>query len=436
MSDVLQISARHVAHLIFPLVILTVSVHAQILSSNRWLFVVDTSSTMARRASATELAVGNLLATGLNGQARSGDTIGLWTFNAELFTGQYPLQLWRPEHARQLAAATAEFLHRQAYAKTANLNKVLPALNELVTNSDILTVILVTDGAGEIHGTPFDSEINAAFKQDFRYQQNARQPFVVVLRADGGQVTDYRVTLAPWLAALPPLPPPPPPPVAKKIETPPVVEKPKPPVVPPLILFGRKPTNSTPITAPPVEIPAQNLIKIETNAAVESPAAETKPAESTAVLPPPEKIGEQPAPKIPPVVAPPIADVAPRIPVIQTVPPTATATQIAAPFYDEKIKRPPTNLVKPPPLTDENVPPPSVTTTEAPAPAQLTEPAPVKSLTNAVEPSPPAAENHNRLLLGIGLIAAAIVLGIFWLRRSRPRANGSLITHSLDKDKR
>ena len=32
----------------------------------------------------------------MKGQVEAGDTIGLWTFNEELYTGRFPLQTWLP----------------------------------------------------------------------------------------------------------------------------------------------------------------------------------------------------------------------------------------------------------------------------------------------------------------------------------------------------
>ncbi len=67
------------------------------LSSNRWLLVVDTSRAMHRRSGAVLKAVEELLMSDLNGQLRRGDTLGLWTFNKDLYAGRFPLQTWSPE---------------------------------------------------------------------------------------------------------------------------------------------------------------------------------------------------------------------------------------------------------------------------------------------------------------------------------------------------
>ena len=60
----------------------------------RFLFVVNTSSSMRRIEPATRQAVFDMVFTGLNGYMRSGDTFGLWTFNEETQAGDFPMQVW------------------------------------------------------------------------------------------------------------------------------------------------------------------------------------------------------------------------------------------------------------------------------------------------------------------------------------------------------
>src|SRR6478752_2899182 len=49
-------------------------------SSNRFLFVVETSKSMRPRTNAVLTIVNNLFATAMKGNLRAGDTVGLWTF--------------------------------------------------------------------------------------------------------------------------------------------------------------------------------------------------------------------------------------------------------------------------------------------------------------------------------------------------------------------
>src|ERR1017187_2351128 len=55
-------------------------------SSHRWLLIVETSRSMQRRSDAVLTAVQDLLTSGMVGQLRPGDTLGVWTFNSDLYT--------------------------------------------------------------------------------------------------------------------------------------------------------------------------------------------------------------------------------------------------------------------------------------------------------------------------------------------------------------
>jgi hypothetical protein len=56
-------------------------------TAERFLFIVETSAPMAKRAENTAKVVASLIANGLNGQIGPRSTIGIWTFNEQLATG-------------------------------------------------------------------------------------------------------------------------------------------------------------------------------------------------------------------------------------------------------------------------------------------------------------------------------------------------------------
>ncbi len=175
--------------------------------ANRYLLVVETSRAMQRRADGVMKAVQDLLVSGMKGQFRPGDTLGIWTFNEEVYTGRFPLQRWSAETQKPLARNALLFLQGQKYEKRARLDKVLPALDRLITKSAFITVILVSSGEEKIQGTPFDERINDSYKQWRDEQRKAGMPLVTVLRAKKGRITDYSVNAAPFPVEMPPLPP-------------------------------------------------------------------------------------------------------------------------------------------------------------------------------------------------------------------------------------
>src|SRR5215472_13613637 len=65
--------------------------------ANRYLLVVETSNAMRRRADAMAQSVRDLFASAVASQARRGDSLGVWTFNEDVYTGLLPLQQLSPE---------------------------------------------------------------------------------------------------------------------------------------------------------------------------------------------------------------------------------------------------------------------------------------------------------------------------------------------------
>jgi hypothetical protein len=239
---------------------------------SRFLLIFDTSSDMKKRVNAVQKALNTMMATSMGGQLHSGDSIGVWTFDQDLHAGEFPLQSWNPDNAANIASDIAKFASRQRYAKGTRFGALQPLLNQIVANSERLTVLIFCDGEAEFSGTPFDDGINGIFQQKLDEQKKANQPFVIVLRSQLGQYVACTVGLPPVPVSLPefpPLPPPPPPPATKVTNAPPPASA---IVVPSLIIIGTNGANKMPpVTNPPVtNQPAPPSVPAlqQTNAAV------------------------------------------------------------------------------------------------------------------------------------------------------------------------
>jgi hypothetical protein len=255
--------------------------------TNRWLLIVQTSSSMKGRAEAVQQIAGSLLWSGMNGQMRSNDNVGLWTFNKELYTGFFPMQVWTPGSRQNIASGVFEFLKEQKYGRSGHFDVFFPDMERIIKNSEFITVVVISDGYEDIHYTPFDDKINTVYKKWQKRQEKAHIPFVTVLRAQHGQLTDYAVAMPPWSLDLPPLPPELSKPAEIKIvQNAPPQPPPQPPVGLPLIVSGKKsePTpslNPSELSAPsnsPSTPPASNGVII-THGLVPwlSPAAPAEP---------------------------------------------------------------------------------------------------------------------------------------------------------------
>ncbi|MGN6554188.1 MAG: hypothetical protein ACTHLW_10750 [Verrucomicrobiota bacterium] len=238
---------------------------------NRWLFVFETSKLMQHRAESSAQMAASMIMSGLKGQMHSGDTLAVWTFNDTLHSGVFPLQLWTPETSKQVAQRVFEFLKNQKYEKNPNLAKIMPELDGVIKDSEFITTILFSDGSSEIKGTPFDAKINASYKEWASQQKKSEMPFITLLRAKQGTITHYVVNTPPFPLDLPPLPEellrP------KPVEPIKIPEAPKPvATLPPLILSGKK---KEPIETQTV---AQANAQLETNSAIQIPATNSASA--------------------------------------------------------------------------------------------------------------------------------------------------------------
>jgi hypothetical protein len=377
---------------------------------SRYLLVFETSTAMKRRSENVQRTVGDLLASGMNGQLRAGDTIGVWTFNETLSAGSLPLVRWAPDRRLAIAGKVTEFLRAQKFERTARLEVVLPEVNRLVTNSTRLTVVLFTEGVGPFVGTPFDAEIKAAY-EPFRENQKAeRMPFVTVLRSVDGRYHGYAVTPAPWAVEFPQFPPEPvvvvPP--AAKVE--PKVDPPK-PTVPPLIVIGKKSEETSPavvLPQPGAEPPSLPLQKPKTDAEklFEKLAAEQGLLQETNPPTPPPGM-----PVRSPATNPPLAVVSPGPAIPSPVPPARTNVSASEPDI--------------PPATTR-------TSSNAISPAASQSPPAVQAVV-----TPPAAVGGKLWLVVAGGGVLVIGLGVgYLLARRQNRAHVSLITRSMDRDGR
>ena len=329
---------------------------------NRCLLVFDTSSAMKPCLPVIKDTVGQLFITMMNGDLKAGDSIGVWTFATKVSTGEMPLQVWHPEYAATIASNIVTFVQDQRYAKTTDFKAVLPLVDRIVQSSDRLTVIIFCDGDGQFSGTPYDTAVNAIFKQDGGAMQKGKRPFVVVLRSQLGEYVGCRVTFAPASVNYPPFPP--------------LPEAPVP--------LSYAPTNPAP-PPPPARLPmGPPLIIIGTKVGTNPPPDNPSPAEPVLALKETDHATN-------PVVVPQTNLPAPVVVITNVVTVTDTVMEVSEP-----VRVTPTNAI--------------------------------------VIAEKPGLGSGGALAIGAGLLAAAVVLIVWMMRRVREAGQSSLITRSLDRE--
>jgi hypothetical protein len=174
--------------------------------SHRYILMIETSRTMTHWARGVSTAINEILDSGLKSEGRAGDTLSVWTFNEDFNTNVCP-QMELPLDPRAgFAAQVTKAIQGQPNDKKASLDKIVTEINALAQHTDFLTVILVSAGETDLHGTPFDARINQSFRKWQDEQKKARMPFVTAVRIGHGKFMQCSITPAQWPLELPPFP--------------------------------------------------------------------------------------------------------------------------------------------------------------------------------------------------------------------------------------
>ena len=275
---------------------------------DRILVIVETSSAMQKRTENVQKLVGEMFSSGLGGDMRSGDTVGMWTFNDELQTGQFPLQRWTKATRQRVAVTMVQFLQQQRFEKTARPAVFWEALTNIVANSERITVVIVSSGSEPVKGTPFDESIAQNYLKNDEAQRKAKMPFVTILRAYQGKFVSFSVCLPPWPMELPDYPKEarraPEPAAAKPA---PVVAK---PTAPPIPAANHAPVYATnlPVVEPTIELAATNVAP-----SVPEP---TPPRTNEIATSQPEPTPQPPAKQNPETPSAPAANQKPPLPIV------------------------------------------------------------------------------------------------------------------------
>jgi hypothetical protein len=174
----------------------------------RFLFLVDTSSSMEHLQAEVEASVYELIRSGIGGYMRAGDTYGMWTFNKQTYPGRFAMQVWDPKKVSPLGTIAAAFLSDQTYEKASNLKQAIASLAPVVRSVSNFNVVIISDGSSPMRGTPFDEAINADYRKKNKERKELKRPFVTTLIVRDGWFVNNSVRIAGQSIPLPdrPLP--------------------------------------------------------------------------------------------------------------------------------------------------------------------------------------------------------------------------------------
>jgi hypothetical protein len=415
---------------------------------------MEASRSMADRKAVAVQTVYELLTSSIRGQARPGDSLGVWTFDDELQAGRFPLQYWTASNAADIASKVVEFLRGQNSDKAADMKTITQPVEQLVRRSDCLTVILITSGE-PVSEIRFSEEINQLTSRWSDHQRKKNLPFVTVLHASSGELASYGVTPLPW-----PLnwPEPPPRPILVQNEpskTPAIKESAKrtgaPPeskrVAQPLIVIGTPreaapvvETNSPPAlvtnaianvaqSAPASPVPTTN-VPIETSSARPNPIPAQVPTPVQTASPP--VVESSPAKPAQPDVVKVAAKVEPPVSTNTATPAAAVKPATVEPVRPAIVADTTPQIASAPSLSSS---PPPVATEQKPARETVVAAEESSEKSDEVQ-NPSSSPGSSRLIRAGATTLACASFGclLFFLRRSRSPARGSIVTQSLERE--
>jgi len=238
---------------------------AQADGAARWLLVFENSPAMQKRLPATAEVLKNFFNSSAGFEMHEGDSIGVWTCDEKLHTGQLPLTTWQPAQATAVASNLLGFLRSQKPAGDAQLAAVQPTLNTVAADSPRLTVVIFCSGESDLTATPYSAGINQNFLDAGAERKKNRMPFVVVLRSAMGKYAGCTVNYPPATINLPSFPPPPPAPPANPPPRVVALANPAPPVVQDLVIVGTNVDRIAPMPPKPTPTAAQPVIIVESS---------------------------------------------------------------------------------------------------------------------------------------------------------------------------
>src|SRR5687768_2890046 len=100
-----------------------------------FLFIVDSSLSMAPRKEVMTQMMRELIRSGFVGQAQAGDSVDIWLYDQANNISSFPPQIWESSEADKIADAAASFISQQKFRGMSRFGPVAADLNALMPNT-------------------------------------------------------------------------------------------------------------------------------------------------------------------------------------------------------------------------------------------------------------------------------------------------------------
>lgn len=435
-----------------------------LVTQHNFLFIIESSLSMAPRKAAMVQMVRNMIVSGFEKQIQSGDSIDIWTYDEENRISGFPPQIWEEAESKRIAADAAQFVGLLEFNGRGHFEVVARDLEALLPNAKRLLIVLITDGNELLSGIPLDLDLNEFVANEKRRRPDPKQPFLISIATANGKYIQWSAYCDESDHVLANLPPrvtpqskPQPksqpqvatarpkeakasekkredkpilfelPPGARLASPPPApkIEPPTPTVAPnPATNVATSATNATTNqlarSEPPVnEVKKQSEPpKVVATAAPTVTTASTAPSQTT-----PPVVHQAVQPTVQPSIQQPLTQPAQLVQPIQKTEPTATPpVQVA-----NVTPKPATNHIEPQTQSHPAQSPDSNVVAVAAAPPVAPQPRPV-------HPPLPETISLGAIFGGLTLAGFAIIIlaGLLLLKRgAKARQGGSIISRSL-----
>jgi len=175
-------------------------------SSNRFLFIIDTSANMLKWDEPVRESVFDLLYSGVRGHMTNGDSFGVWLAGGANDTSA-SVETWKQKHAVELASRVAVRVKERGTKGKPCLAEALADAKRVASAVGDVTVILVSNGKTPVRGTPFDAELNSQYQEFTQTVRNAQATLNTVLVAQDGEFVAWSVNSPDFLVSMPEIPP-------------------------------------------------------------------------------------------------------------------------------------------------------------------------------------------------------------------------------------
>jgi hypothetical protein len=174
-------------------------------SSNRFLFVIDTSASMKPFENAVRESMFDLIYSGIRGHMTNGDTYGVWLVGEENNTA-FKIETWRQKYTVEMAARAAAHVKDHGFKGKANLTQAFADAANVIKSVEDLTVVLISNGSNPISGTPFDEAINLRFRELAASMIKSKTTLNTTLVARDGRFVAWAMNSPDFLIEVPQVP--------------------------------------------------------------------------------------------------------------------------------------------------------------------------------------------------------------------------------------